>query len=176
MECILESQEETSEQASKVAWARDDDGMVFWDSSEVALRVISGTYVGFPDSSIGKESTCNAEDPGSVPQLGRSSGEGKGYPLQYSGLENSMDCIVHGIAKSRTRLSNFHFHFSLSVGPVMDLRLGREDFRIISWIWHEQSSELDGGQCVIFYVSLVLCHLCEIGVCAFIIKIPLSYA
>ena len=42
---------------------------------------------------------------------GRSPGEGNGYPLQYSGLENSMDCIVHGVAKSQTRLSNFHFYF-----------------------------------------------------------------
>ena len=49
-------------------------------------------------------------DLGSVPGLGRSPGEGKGYPLQYSGLENSMDCIVHGITKSWTRLSDFHFH------------------------------------------------------------------
>ena len=46
----------------------------------------------FPDSSVGKESTCNAGDPGSVPGSGRSSGEGMGYLLQYSGLENSMDC------------------------------------------------------------------------------------
>ena len=99
MGCILESQEETSEQASKVAWARDDDGMVFWDSSGVALRVINGTYVGFPDSSVGKESNCNAEDPGSVPQLGRSSGEGKGYPLQCSGLEKSLDFLVHGLQR-----------------------------------------------------------------------------
>jgi len=44
--------------------------------------------------------------------LGRSPGEGKGYPLQYSGLENSIDCIAHGVAKSRTRLSSFHFHFT----------------------------------------------------------------
>ena len=43
------------------------------------------------------------------PGLGRSPGEGKGYPLQYSGLENSMDCIVHGVTKSQTRLSDFHF-------------------------------------------------------------------
>ena len=43
--------------------------------------------------------------------LGRSPGEGKGYPLQYSGLENSMGGVVHGVAKSRTRLSDFHFHF-----------------------------------------------------------------
>ena len=49
--------------------------------------------MGFPDSSVGKESACNAGDPGSIPGLGRSPGEGKGYPLQYSGLENSMDCI-----------------------------------------------------------------------------------
>ena len=47
----------------------------------------------------GKESTCNAGDLGSIPGLGRSPGEGKGYPLQYSGLENSMDCIVDGVAK-----------------------------------------------------------------------------
>ena len=57
---------------------------------------------GFPDSSVGKESTCNAGDLGSLPGLERPPGEGKGYPLQYSGLENSMDCIVHGVAKSRT--------------------------------------------------------------------------
>ena len=53
-------------------------------------------------SSAGKESTCNAEDLGLIPGLGRSPGEGKGYPLQYSGLENFMDCMVHGVAKSQT--------------------------------------------------------------------------
>ena len=62
----------------------------------------------FPDSSVGKESTCNAGDLDLIPGLGRSPGEGKGYPLQYSGLENSMNCIVHGVAKSWTRLSDFH--------------------------------------------------------------------
>ena len=56
---------------------------------------------GFPDSSVGKESACNVEDPTSIPGLGRSPGEGKDYLLQYSGLENSMDLIVHGVAKSR---------------------------------------------------------------------------
>ena len=50
-------------------------------------------------------------DLGSIPGLGRSPGEGKGYPFQYSGLENSMDHIVHGVTKSRTGLSDFHFHF-----------------------------------------------------------------
>ena len=56
--------------------------------------------LGFPHSSVGKESTCNAGDPGSIPGSGRSPVEGKGYPLQHSGLENSMDCIVHGVAES----------------------------------------------------------------------------
>ena len=104
--------------------------------------------LGFPDTSVGKESACNAGDPSSFPGLGRSPGEGigytlqyswaslvaqlvknpsamweafpipglqrspgegRGYPLQCSGLENSMDCIVHGVAKRQTWLSNFNF-------------------------------------------------------------------
>ena len=64
---------------------------------------------GFPHSSAGKESACSAGDLSSIPGLGRYPGEGKGYPLQYSGLENSMDCIVHRVTKSRTRLSYLHF-------------------------------------------------------------------
>ena len=65
--------------------------------------------MGFPDSSIGKESACNAGDPGSIPGSGGYTGEGKGYPLQYSGQENPMDYIVHGVTRSWTRLSNVHF-------------------------------------------------------------------
>ena len=75
-------------------------------------KVLSLTAVrlqGFPDISVGKESACNAGDPSSIPGLGRSAREGKGYPLQYSGLENSMDCTVHGVAKSWTWPSDFHF-------------------------------------------------------------------
>ena len=63
------------------------------------------------DSSAGKESACNVGDLGSIAGMERSPGEEKGYPLQYSGLENSMDCIVHGVAKNWTQLSNFHLHF-----------------------------------------------------------------
>ena len=59
--------------------------------------------MGFPCDPAGKESTCNAGNLGSIPRLGRSPGEGKGYPLQYSGLENSMDFIVHGVMKSQTQ-------------------------------------------------------------------------
>ena len=60
-----------------------------------------------------KNNTCNVGELGSIPGLGKSPGEGNGYPLQYSGLENLMDCIVHGVAKSRkrTQLNDFHFHF-----------------------------------------------------------------
>ena len=71
--------------------------------------------MGFPGGSDGKESTCNAGDLGSISGLGRSPGEGNGYPLQYSCLENSTDrgawwATVHGVEKSETRLSDFHFH------------------------------------------------------------------
>ena len=66
-------------------------------------------YMGFPGGSAGKESACNPGDLGLIPGLGASPGEGKGYAFQYSGLENSMDCIVHGVSKSQTQLSNFHF-------------------------------------------------------------------
>ena len=65
--------------------------------------------MGFPCGSAGKESTYNEGELGLIPGLGRSPGEGKGYPLQYSGLENSMDHIVHGVAESQTQLSDFHF-------------------------------------------------------------------
>ena len=63
---------------------------------------------GFPCGSAGKESACNVGDLGSIPGLERSPGEGKDCPCQYSGLGNFMDCIVHGFAKSRTRVSDFH--------------------------------------------------------------------
>ena len=71
------------------------------------------TLWGFPHSSVGKESAYNAGDPSSIPGSGRSPGEGIGYPLRYSGLENSMNYTVYGVTKSRTqlrtRLSDFHF-------------------------------------------------------------------
>ena len=79
------------------------------------LREVQGFPDGFPRGcpgcSAGEESTHNARDLGSIPGLGRSPGDGNSYPLQYSGLENSKGCIVHGVAKSQTRLSDFHFHY-----------------------------------------------------------------
>ena len=76
----------------------------------IVFRLLEGSpSKGFPGGSAGKEPACSAGDLSSIPGLGRSPGEGKGYPLQYSGLENSMDWIVHEVGKSRTRLSGFHF-------------------------------------------------------------------
>ena len=72
-------------------------------------RLPTPVFLGFPCGSAYKESTCHVGDLGSIPGLGRSPGERKGYPLQYSGLENSMDCIGHEVTKSLTRLSDFHF-------------------------------------------------------------------
>ena len=72
-------------------------------------RLPTPVFLGFPCGSAGKESTCDMGDLGSIPGLGRFPGEGKGYPLQYSGLENSMGSIVQGVTKSWTQLRAFHF-------------------------------------------------------------------
>ena len=87
-------------------------GILFIENLRAYFPVIInilGIFLGFPCGSAGKESTCNAGDLDLIPMLGRFPGEGNSYPFQYSGLENSMDLIVHGVAKSRTRLSNFQF-------------------------------------------------------------------
>ena len=83
------------------------------DPSAMSFLVLLLCNQGFPCGSAGEESAWNAGDLGLIPGLGRFPGEGKGYPLQYSGLENSMDCIVLGVAKSQTRLKGFQFHFTL---------------------------------------------------------------
>ena len=80
----------------KICWRRD--------------RLPTPVFLGFPCGSAGKESACNAGELGSIPGLGKSPGEGKSYLLQYSGLGNPRDSIVHGVTKSRTLLSDFHFH------------------------------------------------------------------
>ena len=70
-------------------------------------------FLGFHCDSADKRIHLQSGNLGSKTGSGRSPGEGNGYPLQYFCLENSMDCIVHGVAKSWTRLSDFHFHFIL---------------------------------------------------------------
>ena len=88
---------------------RQDDHIIYypnWDS------FWGEDFPGGPD---GKASACNAGDLGLIPGLGRSPGEGIGFPLQYSGLENSTVCIVHGVAKSQTQLSDFHIYLLKSI-------------------------------------------------------------
>ena len=81
-----------------------------WVGSACMLSCLSCVWLlATLGGSAGKESSCNA-DLGSMAGLERSPGEGKGYPLQYSGLENSMDCIIHRVTKSQTQLSYFHLH------------------------------------------------------------------
>ena len=77
-----------------------------WEDPLRRDRLPTPVFLGFPGGSAGKESACNAGDMGSILGLGRSSGEGNSYLLQYSGLENFMDCIIHGVAKSWTQLTN----------------------------------------------------------------------
>ena len=77
---------------------------------QISYTEILTFYMGFPCGSAGKESTCDSGDLGSILGLGISPGEGNGHPCQYSGLENSMDCIVHGFSKSWTQLNDFLFH------------------------------------------------------------------
>ena len=77
-------------------------------------------------------SACNAGDPGSIPGLGRSPGEGNGNPLQYSCLENPMDrgawwATVHGVAKSRTRLSDFTFAFARKLNGIFGTIFGTKE-------------------------------------------------
>ena len=73
-----------------------------WSCVPFLLFTWGQTMVCFPCDSAGKVSACNAGDLGSIPGLGRYPGERKGYPLQYSGLENSMEYTVHGVAKGQT--------------------------------------------------------------------------
>ena len=92
----------------KICWGRD--------------RLSSPAFLGFPGGSAGKESAFNVGDLGLIPGMGRPPGEVKGCPLQYSGLENSMDCIVHRIAKNWTQLSHFHFHIQPSLWSNSHIR------------------------------------------------------
>ena len=76
----------------------------------------------FPDSSVGKESACNVGDLGSISGLGRSPGEGKGYPLQYSGLENPMGCIDQGVSEldKTKQFTYIHTHIHIGTGTGED--------------------------------------------------------
>ena len=89
-------------------------------------------HEGFPCGSASKEFAYNAGDLGLIPGLGRSPGEGKDYPLQYSGLKNSMDCIAHAVTKSWTQLSNFHFTPALQVDSLPLSHLESPNLHLLS--------------------------------------------
>ena len=125
-------------------------------SSILAWRIPSlnlGIF-GFPCGSAGKESACNVGDLGSIPGMERSPGEGKGYPLQYSGLENSMGYKVSGVAKSQTHLSDFHFHFHTpNIGAPQYIR------QMLTSI----KGEINSNTIIVgdYYTPLLLCQDCR---------------
>ena len=131
---------------------------------------------GFPGGSEDRASACNAGDQGSIPGLGRSPGEGHGYPLQYSGLENPMDrgawgATVHGVAKSQTRLSDN--------GNFMPKPLEETLNCLAQWLYHfgfplavyEDSSFSTSSPAPCYYKFLILAiqvcmkwhHSCSVG-------------
>ena len=107
----------------------------------------------FPCGSDGKDSTCNAGDLGLIPGLGRFPGQGNSYPLQYSGLENSMDrgawqTTVHGAAKSQTQLNNFAIELSLILVDQSELckmshLVKSEESRLASSVLHTSDQRRD---------------------------------
>ena len=94
-------------------------GLLQHHSSKASILLCSAFFMGFPDGSADKESACNVGDLGSIPWLGRSAGERNGYPLQYSGLENSVNCIVHVVTKSQIWLSDLPVTFVFIYGPFL---------------------------------------------------------
>ena len=116
-----------------------------WDSGFLGKAKLGEVYILFPGGSEDKASACNAGDPGTIPGLGRSPGEGNGNPLQYSCPENPMgrgawQATVHGVAKSQTWLSNFtHTHTLLQVlSPPNSSNVHRKFGRILrkSLLWY----------------------------------------
>ena len=105
-----------------IPWFNSWVGNFLWRRDRLPTPV----FLGFPCGSAGKESTCS-----SIPGLGRYPGEGKGYPLQYSGLENSMDCIAHGVAKELDATERLSLHFS---------EIQENDLRIPSSLWRCQTN------------------------------------
>ena len=96
-------------------------------------KLIHCTHMGVPGGSAGKESTCNAVNLGLIPGLGRSPGEGNSYPLKYSGLENSMDCIVLGVTKSQTRMGDFHMYSYFLIHVIL-FQFFRRTYIMYIWI------------------------------------------
>ena len=109
-----------------------------WSTVE-GIGLPTSVLLGFPCGSDGKESACNVEDLGLIAGLGRCLGAGKGYPLQYSGLEISTDYIVHGVPKSWMWLSDFHFSLGCSaVSPTFCPTI-RQDLGLVQRLLHPET-------------------------------------
>ena len=127
--------------------------------------------MGFPWGSACKESACNVGDLGLIPGLGRSLGEGKRYPLQCSGLENSMDCIDHGVTKSQTWLNNLHFsdiQWYLNTWDIKEeLTICIPFLEALKFIWKIKTSTLklniNSFLCSCFYLS-DKCSECSLAI------------
>ena len=98
---------------------------------------------GFPCGSAGKECPCNAGDPSSIPGLGWSPGEEQGYPLQDSGLENPMDCIIHGVTRVRHDWATFTFTSPNNFVRLVQLMC--PILRMKNWNWSTQSARGNPG-------------------------------
>ena len=116
------------------------------------MYLFSTPMWGFPYSSVGKQSACNG-DPGSIPGLGRSPGKGKGYPLQYSGLENSMYCTVYGVTKSQTWLSDLK---KKKCGAWLGVWWSKWE-ALFSWTGYHTSEHTDFQVCWFFFFLVQIC-------------------
>ena len=128
------------------SWVRK----IHWRSDRLPIPI----FLGFPCGSAGKESTCNVGDLGPIPGLGRPPREGKDYPLQYSGLENSREYIVRGVTESQTRLNNFHFQVCHRFSP-------RSKCLLVSWLQLPTAVILEPQNIksvTVSIVSLSTCH------------------
>ena len=127
-----------------------------WEDFLEKVKTTHSSILGLPLGSADKESTCNAGDLCSIPGLGRFPGEGKSYPLQYSGLENSMDSVVHGVAKSWTQLNEFHFHFLLKSDIFFFLILVKLIFIVVQLFYNAVCSTVQQNESVIcIHISLL---------------------
>ena len=143
------------------AWTSESSHFMYWWS--LAWRILNITSMWDESNSV---VVWTFWDLGSIPGLGRTPGKGKGYPLQYSGLENSMDCIVHGVTKSRTGLSDFHFHFEHSLAlPFFGNRIKTDlsqscgHCRVFQICWHIECSTFTASSFRIEIAQLEVHHL-----------------
>ena len=132
--------------AIQETWLDSSVGKICWRRH----RLPSPVFLGFPCGSAGKDSACNAGDLGLIPGLGRAPGEGKGYPLQYSSLESSMDCIVMGSQRIGHNwvTCTFTFYIVSSIGRLII-------FILFTYILLADKKEIDKGSWIVIDKQLL---------------------